>query len=187
MIERRRTPGVVLVLAASLFAAAPLRAQTPAPAGAASPAAAPATGAAPAPRPRLAPGEVIAAFQAHSYASETPLYTIDFPKDGPTTVLLIFLSTCPHCHKMIPVWNKAMEKKPKDLKVVGLMMDEGSPGFFAMFKITFPVLRPAKPTELATLLKINTVPMTIRVKPGGIVEGVAISDPDTDKVPELFR
>ena len=177
MEVRRPLVGVApLLSAALLLAASSLAAQSPAPAAAP-----------PSPVPALAVGDVVTSFQAHSYASETPLYTIDFPKDGPTTVLLIFLSTCPHCHKMIPVWNKALEKKPQNLKVLGIMLDEGSPGFFANFKILFPVLRPAMPTELGKQLKLRTVPMTIRIKPGGVVEGVAVSDADADKVPGLMR
>jgi len=173
---RRPLLGVALLLStAGVPGTASLGAQSPAP-----------VAASPTPPP-LAPGDVIAPFQARGYASETPLYTIDFPKDGPTTVLLVFLSTCPHCHKMIPIWNKGLEKKPKDLKVLGIMLDEGSPGFFASFKILFPVLRPAQPLELGRLLKIRNVPMTIRVKPGGIVESIAISDPDAAKVPALMR
>jgi thiol-disulfide isomerase/thioredoxin len=178
MRVRRPLVGVVLLSIVGTLGTGSLSSQSPAPT-AASPT--------PTPMPPLAAGDVIAPFQARGYANETPLYTVDFPKTGPTTVLLIFLSTCPHCHKMIPVWNKALEKKPKDLKVLGIMLDEGGPGFFQAFKIVFPVLRPALPTEFANLLKIRNVPMTIRIKPGGIVESIAVGDPDAAKVPDLFR
>jgi thiol-disulfide isomerase/thioredoxin len=176
MRVRRPLVGVVLLSIAGTLGTGVLNGQSPAPT-AASPT--------PTPIPPLVPGEVVAPFQARGL--NDVLYTVDFPKTGPTTVLLIFLSTCPHCHKMIPVWNKALEKKPKDLKVLGMMLDEGAPGFFTAFKINFPVLRPALPTEFANLLRIKNVPMTVRIKPGGAIESIAVGDPDTAKVPDLFR
>jgi thiol-disulfide isomerase/thioredoxin len=114
-------------------------------------------------------------------------YWVEFPKKGPTTVVLFFLSTCPHCQAMLPYWNEAFEKKPKDLKVVGVMLDEGSPGFFALYKISFPVLKGVEPRPLSRRLKLSRVPLTARVQPGGLVEDVMFGEPDPARIQQIFR
>ena len=67
---------------------------------------------------------------------------IDFPK-GSQTVLMFFLSGCPHCHRMIPEWNRAFERKPKRLRFVGVIMDpdQAPQSFWVEHPIAFPVVR----------------------------------------------
>ena len=99
-------------------------------------------------------------------------YTIEFPKNGPTTVLLVFLASCPHCRATLPIWSGAFDKRPEGLKVQAIMLDEAPPGFFAFHKVTFPVLRAVDRRDVSQKLKVNRVPMTVRIKPGGVVEDV---------------
>jgi len=114
-------------------------------------------------------------------------YSVEFPMKGPTTVVLFFMSTCPHCQAMLPYWNEAFEKKPKDLKVVGVMLDEGSPGFFALYKISFPVLKALEPRLLSRRLKLSRVPLAARVAPGGRVLDVMSGEPDPARIQQIFR
>lgn len=142
--------------------------------------------AAPAPQPSpdlLKPGDVVPAFDAPAAAGGTT--RIDFPK-GRSTVLLFFLSSCPTCHKMIPEWNRMMERKPKALPVYGIVMDQEPPGFFESMKIAFPVLR-APSREFSQSYKIKHVPVTLRVGPGGKVEDIAVGIVDPIKLGEIFR
>src|SRR5262249_50867470 len=73
-------------------------------------------------RPPLSPskGDVVPAFETLGVDGKPA--KVDFPK-GSKTVLLFFLSGCPHCHRMIPEWNKAFERQPKGVKIVGVIMD----------------------------------------------------------------
>src|SRR5512144_1893203 len=82
-----------------------------------------------APPPPAAPskGDVVPSFE--SLGIDGQAHKVSFPK-GSRTVLLFFLSSCPHCHKMIPEWNRAYDRRPKGLDVVGIIMDQEPPGFW---------------------------------------------------------
>ena len=136
-----------------------------------------------APVPLPSPGDVIPAFVADR-VSGTSEY-VDFPK-GSTTILLFFLSGCPQCQRMIPEWNRAFERRPAGVKVIGVLMDQEPPGFFVAMPISFPVVR-APGREFLRSLKVNRVPLTLRVGPGGKVEDVDIGPPDPIRLGELFR
>jgi thiol-disulfide isomerase/thioredoxin len=110
---------------------------------------------------------------------------VDFPK-GSRTVVLFFLSSCPVCHKMLPVWSEYYQRKPTTLNVVGVMLDSPPPGFLAAMPIAFPVLRSQGPA-LHRAFKVNHVPMTIRVGPGGKVEEVGEGVLDPIKLGQIFR
>ena len=71
-------------------------------------------------------GDVIPAFE--SIGIDGKPHKLDFP-EGSKTVLLFFLSGCPSCHKMIREWNRAYERRPDGLEVVGVIMDQEPPGF----------------------------------------------------------
>jgi peroxiredoxin len=105
---------------------------------------------------------------------------------GPDTVLLFFLSSCPTCHRMIPEWNRAYERRPKDLQVVGLVMDQEPLGFWDTIKVLFPVVR-APQRSVLQQLKIQRAPLTLRVGPGGKVKDVALGIVDPIKLGEIFR
>ena len=128
-------------------------------------------------------GEAVSAFDAEGIDGEVKHIT--FPK-GSTTVLLFFLSGCPVCHRMIPEWNSAFERKPKGLQVVGVLMDKEPPGFFMATPITFPVVR-APAGDFRNRFKIQRVPMTLRVAAGGRVEDVALGQIDPIRLGEVFR
>ncbi len=136
-----------------------------------------------APVPLPSPGDVIPAFVADR-VSGTSEY-VDFPK-GSTTILLFFLSSCPTCHKMVPEWNRAFERRPAGLKVIGVLMDQEPPGFLVAMPISFPVVR-APGREFLRSLKVNRAPLTLRVGPGGKVEDVGIGLLDPIRLGELFR
>jgi hypothetical protein len=110
---------------------------------------------------------------------------VSFPK-GSKTVLLFFLSGCPVCHKMIPEWNRAYERRPQQLRVIGVLMDQEPPGFWSSVSIQFPVLR-APSREFLRSLHVNRAPLTLRVVEGGKVEDLGLGMLDPIRLGELFR
>ena len=152
----------------------------PAPVAAAPPAPGPAASPSPAP---LAPGDVVTAFQASRL--DGTLQRVDFPK-GKNTLVLFFLSSCPVCHRMIPLWNEYYSRRPKDLEVYGVMLDRETPGFFDAMPIAFPVLRSPGPA-LHQMFRLRHVPFMVRVAPGGRVDSVSEGITDPIKLGELFR
>jgi thiol-disulfide isomerase/thioredoxin len=144
--------------------------------------------AAPAAAQRIAPpqaparGDVVPAFETMGIDGKP--WKVDFPR-GSTTVLLFFLSSCPSCHKMIPEWNRAYERRSKDVKVVGILLDQEPPGFWSSIAIAFPVLR-SPGRELLRALNVNRVPLTLRVGEGGRIEDFAVGVTDPIRIGELF-
>ena len=104
---------------------------------------------------------------------------VDFPK-GSKTVLLFFLSGCPSCHKMIPEWNRAYERRPKGLKIVGVIMDpeQAPPASGPRWPISFPVLR-SPGREFLRTLNVNRAPLTLRVGEGGKIEDLGLGSRST--------
>jgi thiol-disulfide isomerase/thioredoxin len=145
-------------------------------------AAPPAPAASPSPAP-LAPGDLVTAFQASRL--DGTLQRVDFPK-GKNTLVLFFLSSCPVCHRMIPLWNEFYARRPKDLEVFGVMLDREPPGFFDAMPIAFPVLRSPGPA-LHQTFRVRHVPFMVRVAPGGRVDSVSEGITDPIKLGELFR
>jgi peroxiredoxin len=129
------------------------------------------------------PGDVIPAFVADGIDGTSEY--VDFPK-GSTTVVLFFLSGCPTCHKLIPEWNRAFERRPAGLRVIGVLMDQEPPGFFLATPLSFPVVR-APGREFLKSVKVNRAPVTMRVGPGGKLEDVGIGLLDPIRLGELFR
>ena len=142
---------------------------------------APVPGASPAQAPSA--GDVVPAFEAS--AVDGSLRHVAFPK-GSRTVLLFFLSGCPTCHKMIPEWNRAFERRPRGLEVVGVLMDQEPPGFFAAIPIAFTVVRSPGRAFLQSL-HVQRVPLTLRVGPGGRIEDVGLGQLDLIRLGELFH
>jgi len=99
---------------------------------------------------------------------------VDFPK-GSRTMLLFFTSGCPHCHKMIPEWNRVYEKGPKNLRILGVILDQEPPGFWSTMPVSFPVLR-SPGREFLRTLNVNRVPLTLRVADGGKVEDLGLGE-----------
>jgi thiol-disulfide isomerase/thioredoxin len=147
---------------------------------AASDATAPAT---PEPSPPPAVGEVMPAFEAT--AIDGTVKAVRYPA-GTTTVLLFFLSSCPHCHKMIPEWNRAVERKTPGLEIIGVLMDREPPGFFALMPVSFQVVR-SPSREFLKIYKVHRAPLMLRVGPGGKVQDVAQGVIDPIRVGEIFR
>lgn len=131
----------------------------------------------------LARGETVEPFAAEGL--DGTMNHISYPK-GSSTVLLFFLSSCPTCHRMIPEWNRAYDRRPKGLQVVGVLMDREPPGFFMATPVSFPVVRsPGK--ALREAFKVARVPLTLRVGPGGKVADVAMGVIDPIRLGEFFR
>jgi thiol-disulfide isomerase/thioredoxin len=135
------------------------------------------------PPPSLAPGDVVTTFDAVGVDGVSR--HVDFPK-GSRTVVLFFLSSCPVCHKMLPLWSEYYQRKPSTVNVVGVMLDAPPPGFFGAMPIAFPVVRSPGQALLRTF-KVQHVPMTIRVGPGGKVEEVGEGVLDPIKLGQIFR
>jgi hypothetical protein len=135
--------------------------------------------------PPLAPtvGAVIPEFDAQDLQGKTE--HVRFAK-GSSTVLLFFLSGCPTCHKMIPEWNRAFERRPPHLRVIGVLMDQEPPGFFSTIAISFPVLR-APGRQALQAWQINRAPTTLRVAEGGKVVDVGLGLLDPIRLGEIFR
>ena len=135
-------------------------------------------------QPPLTPakGDVVPAFETLGIDGKPA--KVDFPK-GTKTVLLFFLSGCPTCHKMIPEWNRAYERRAKSLKVVGVIMDQEPPGFWGSMPISFPVLR-SPGRAFLTGLNVNRAPLTLRVGSGGQVDDLALGIVDPIRLGELF-
>ncbi len=128
-------------------------------------------------------GDVIPAFE--SIGIDGKPHKLDFP-EGSKTVLLFFLSGCPSCHKMIPEWNRAYERRPDGLEVVGVIMDQEPPGFWSTMSIAFPVVR-SPGRQFLRSLNVNRAPLTLRVVGGGTVEDLAVGVTDPIRIGELFR
>jgi peroxiredoxin len=133
----------------------------------------------------LAPsaGDVVPAFDAQKIDGSTE--HISFPK-GSRTVLLFFLSGCPTCHKMIPEWNRAYDRRPAGLNVIGVIMDQEPLGFFDAMPIKFPVVR-SPGREFMKTLKVNRAPTTLRIAAGGAIEDVGLGLLDPIRLGELFK
>jgi thiol-disulfide isomerase/thioredoxin len=137
------------------------------------------------PGPPLAPskGDVVPVFDTTGIDGKA--HKVDFPR-GSKTVLLFFLSSCPHCHKMIPEWNRAYERRPKDVKVLGLIMDQEPPGFWDTVPVAFPVLR-APGREFLNDLKVRRAPLAVRVAEGGRIEDLVVGETDPIRLGEIFK
>lgn len=161
------TRSTLLLLAGSLLLAAPL-------AAAQAPAASP--------EPEFVKvGETLPPFEATGIDGSVRAVKYEKP-----TVLIFFLSGCPVCHKMIPEWNQAFDRKPKGLEVVGVLMDREPPGFFAATPVTFPVVR-APSREFGRIFKVARVPITLRVGVGGKVEDISVGILDRIRVGQFFH
>ena len=133
--------------------------------------------------PPVAPGYAVPEFAAQAVDGSTRQIT--YPK-GTATVLLFFLSSCPTCHKMLPEWNRAYQRRAKNVHVVGVLLDRAPAGFFEAYPVAFPVVQAPKGGFLQTY-KVSRTPTTMRVAAGGKVEshGVGIIDPIS--LGEYFR
>jgi thiol-disulfide isomerase/thioredoxin len=131
----------------------------------------------------LAPGDVVQPFEAARL--DGTLQRVEYPK-GKNTVILFFLSSCPTCHRMIPLWNEFYRRKAKDLQVVGVMLDREPPGFFTAMPVAFPIVRSPGPA-LHQMFKLRHVPLMVRVGAGGRVDAVSEGITDQIKLGEIFR
>jgi peroxiredoxin len=131
----------------------------------------------------LAPGDTVQPFDAEGL--DGLVKHVAYPK-GSATVLLFFLSSCPTCHKMIPEWSRAYERRPAKLSVVGVLMDREPPGFFEATRIPFPIVR-SPGRDFLQAWKVQRAPMTVRVGPGGKVEDAQIGIIDPIRLGEIFR
>ena len=128
-------------------------------------------------------GDVVPAFETTGIDGKP--HKFEFP-GGSRTVFLFFLSGCPSCHKMIPEWNRAYARRPEDLQVVGVIMDQEPPGFWSTMSITFPVVR-APGRQFLQSLNVNRAPLMLRVAEGGAVEDLALGVTDPIRLGELFK
>ncbi len=135
-------------------------------------------------QPGLKAGEKVPAVSGAG-AATGQVRSVDYAK-AKATVLLFFMPDCPHCHKMIPEWNRAFERKPAGIEIVGLMLGQEPPGFFELFPVKFPVLR-YDGRDAAAYFKLHTVPLMVRVGKTGLVEDVAQGVTDPIRVGEIFR
>jgi hypothetical protein len=110
---------------------------------------------------------------------------IAYPKGG-ATVLLFFSSSCPTCHRMIPEWNRAYERRQPGVQILGVIVDNEPPGFFRAMPVSFPVVR-VPSHEFARANGVNRVPLTLRLASGGKIEDLALGVVDPIRLGELLR
>ena len=170
VLARAASFGLMAVVAGPLLLGAPMAAARPA---------------TPSPTPPvfLKPGETIAPFEAQGIDGVSR--RVEFAK-GSVTVLLVFSSGCPHCHRMIPLWNRWFDQRPSNMAVVGLLTDQAPPGFFQKVAIHFPVLR-APGRQFLTDYKISRVPITLRILGGGKVDEIGVGELDGLRLRQIFR
>jgi len=133
--------------------------------------------------PMPAVGDVVPAFEAVGLDGRR--VKVEYPKDS-STVLLFFLSSCQTCHRMIPEWSRLYGRKPRELRVYGVLLDQEPPGFFMAMPVAFPVLR-GPGGEFNRSYKLSQVPLTLRVGPGGRVADVGVGKLDAMRLGELFK
>jgi thiol-disulfide isomerase/thioredoxin len=144
----------------------------------------PASGPSPSPVPSpLQRGETAPTFTAVGIDGVSR--AVSYPQ-GTTTLLLFFSSGCPACHKMIPLWNNAYAKRPKNLAIIGIVVDPAPAEFFSQMPIAFPVLRSPGKAFLESF-RIFRIPVTMRVNPGGRVDDAGVGPLDIMRINELFR
>ena len=111
---------------------------------------------------------------------------VAFPK-GSSTVLLFFLSSCPTCHKMIPEWNRAYQRRPKDVEGRGRDPRPGArPRFLRGLPGGLPGGALAGPRVPADA-EGRRAPPTLRVGAGGKVEDHGVGDPRSHPLGQFFR
>jgi len=133
--------------------------------------------------PQPVVGDVVAPFDAQAVSGGST--HIAYSNDS-VTVLLFFLSSCPTCHKMIPEWNAVYPRRPKNVRIIGVLMDQEPPGFFGAVPVAFPVVR-APSRDWLKLNKVNRAPTMIRIGPGGKVQDVTVGWVDRLRLGEMFR
>jgi thiol-disulfide isomerase/thioredoxin len=142
----------------------------------------------PSPGDGLTKGDQVAPFEAEGV--DGVRRRVDYSK-GSATVLLFFQSGCPKCRQMLPIWNRVVDQRPKGIEVYGVMLDQEPPGFFTMIPVSFPVLRagsnPAERKALADAFKVHGVPLTVRLRRGGLVEDVQTGPVDLVRLGDFFR
>ena len=79
-----------------------------------------------------------------------------------------------------------LRARPAGLTVLGIILDQEPLGFFDAMPVSFPVVR-SPGREFMKQLKVNRVPLTLRVGPGGAVQELEQSIVDPIKLGELFR
>jgi hypothetical protein len=102
------------------------------------------------------------------------------------TILVFFSSGCPHCHQMLPVWNQRFARRAGNIAMVGIIVDKEPPGFFEQVPIAFPVLRVPGPALMRDF-KVERVPLTLRIAPGGVIEEVGVGILDPIRLGQIFR
>jgi thiol-disulfide isomerase/thioredoxin len=134
------------------------------------------------PAPAMAAGTQLEDFEAEGLDGQVRKVSFQ----GQPTVLMFFLSSCPTCHKMIPEWNRAYERRPEGIQVVAVLLDREPPGFFMSMPVEFPVVR-APSRRFAADLGVQRVPFTARVGADGVVQNAANGILDPITLGEYFR
>jgi peroxiredoxin len=138
--------------------------------------------ASPTPPPQPKVGDVVKPFDAQAVDG-----TATHIAYGPgVTVLLFFLSGCPVCHKMIPEWNASYPRRGKNVRVIGVLMDQEPPGFFQTMPFAFPVVRSPSRAFLSSY-NVYQAPTAIRIGPDGKILDATVGWVDRMRVGELFK
>ena len=132
----------------------------------------------------LKPGEQAVAFEAERLDGGSE--RIDFPLDGPKTYLFLMSLTCGTCARTIPKWNRMALELEGRARVLGIVLGsyQREQELLEKKELTFPAIRfPSK--EIMNAYKVNKVPQTIVVAPGGAVEENVVGGLTDRQVEEL--
>jgi hypothetical protein len=87
---------------------------------------------------------------------------------------------------MLPEWNRAYQRRAKNVNVVGVILDRAPAGFFEAYPVAFPVVQ-SPSRDFLQSYKVSHTPTTMRVAAGGKVEGHAVGILDPITLGEFFR
>ena len=105
-----------------------------------------------------------------------------------STLLFILSTTCPHCDNNLPSWNLITTRNPNDINtVIGISTQSLTltKNYYENRDIGFPLVVAAD-TSFSTKFKIQGVPMTILVNPGGSIGNVWMGELTPTILEEIF-
>ena len=119
--------------------------------------------------PHLEAGDEVPPFVAENLKGGTE--AIDYPADGQKTFLFVLSPNCGSCLKMVPKWNRIVREIGDRARIFGLVVGsyQSEQKLLEQKELEFPALRFPN-EELLRRYKLNKVPQTILVAPGGRVE-----------------
>ncbi len=114
---------------------------------------------------------------------------LEFPVNGPKTLLLVFSTHCPACEKTLPVWDEFLAAiKSPGLRTIGIETDRpgSSPDVSGLLPaaLRFPVFSVEKP-EPPVMRRLPYIPATVLLDGNGRAVRVWFGIPTKEQLDEL--